>query len=142
MTPDVRARWLIVFQGLDPGRISAVLGLEPVRIWRRGESASSRTPDRRYKESGWEGVSACGNPLEVGTFVRSLVDQMLCRAAAIESLRDEDPTLELILLVAIDLYDVDETVDTPNIVFDECVIAGLARLKARIDMPVLLLSPG
>jgi hypothetical protein len=127
--PRLTTYFDLVGDGFDPDEVTAELGIEPTKTWRRGESLVPRMRPRGH--DGW-GLKFGGEPsCSFESQLAQLIRLMQPRSQALTALYDRlgiraHVTCEVLM-----------EADAPAICLDARMVAAMADLRADLEIDVL-----
>ena len=135
MLPEVRVEFCITGHELLPTQITQILGLPPSRTWIEGESIQGTKLCRKH--NGWcLALNAVEPTINLEVPIRELLEVLLPKAEEIgEVCIGRDLECELSCAITID----DET---PIINLSPETVSDLGRLRAAIDIDIILATSG
>ena len=118
-------------QGLDPGQISAALGLEPDRTWLKGDAIQGTS--RRYACSGWKLSSGSDEHADLEVHARAL---MLRLSGVAEELRALSKTWDLEVSCVVEVFGA----SGPALHLDPELVCFFGSIDAALDIDLYWLG--
>jgi len=111
----------------DPNEITKILGVQPDKIWRRGE-ALTYTNKGTHKDNGWEITSSSSDALYVENHIADMLHLVLPVREQFKSLPAGSSVM---LICGISMYPDGEV---PSIFFDAETLRVLGEINADLDI--------
>lgn len=133
MTTTIESTFTLAGVDFDPADLTRRLGILPTRTWRLGEHVGGSRIQMKF--DGWMISSGRSVSLDLGTQVRSLLDQ-LCevKVKITEAQRDLHLTAEVSCILYVEG-------ETPSMHFDSEVLSAIRDLQASLDFDLYVFIP-
>lgn len=134
---DTFVRLKVVSEGLTPDGISTFLGIDPDKIWNKGDYKGYPTSSMiAEKNNGWILNSGRGKEESLELHIESLLNRLALSTERIRVLAEEN---DVTISCAVYMYS-EETYENPPLYFDKDTLSAMCALGASFDIQLYFLG--